>query len=194
MKICNVIFYLRQTNSPEFKYVLSWVVQTAMCLRKRFFQEIPSRDAILDFASLHFSTFSAVQCTKRILDFSQNLAFLIVLENFLYFSTVLAPLHQEPWVFHWTFPLLMQAPTFFQIFGLLHQKSLGFSQEFHISDATVPIFLHIFGPLHQESLSFQSVFPTPMRDFPHAHANMHTMMPTESVKFYRNSDPKQFCL
>ena len=36
-------------------------------------------------------------------------------------------------------------------------------------------------------------FPLLMQNFPHAHTNKHTtMVPAESVKIYRYSDPKQF--
>ena len=146
IKSCNVIFYLRQTNSPEFKYVISWVVRKGMCLRRRFSQEVSSRDAciaprILDFSQefgfsgAKFPWFSPV--APRILCFSQEFPssenpwvfhriFPLLMEHFLHFSTVLAPLHQESLVFCRISPLLMQKFLhFFHVLALLRHKSLG---------------------------------------------------------------------
>ena len=63
-------FYLRQTNSPEFKHVVSGVVQKASCLRRRFSQEVSSSDAILD--TMHLSTLLALHCTKISRVFTEN--------------------------------------------------------------------------------------------------------------------------
>ena len=53
-------------------------------------------------------------------------------------SYVFPPLHKESLVFHRSFRLLMQ------IFLCLHQKSLGFSQDFPSSHAALSIFFHKF--------------------------------------------------
>ena len=127
---CN--FDLWQINSPEFKYVILWVVQKAMCLRRPFSQKVSSSDAILD--TLHISTFLALRGTEK------------------------------PRVF-------TEFVLFFYTFGPLHQKCLGFSQDFPSSNATVPTFFHIFAPLHQESLVFQRLFPTNMHT-PWCHRNL----------------------
>ena len=84
MKICNVIFYLRQINSPEFKYVISWVVPKAMCLRRCFSQEVSSSDACI---------------APRTLIFHRDWPFCGAK-----FPTFLPPEHQEFLVFSQEFP------------------------------------------------------------------------------------------
>ena len=63
INVCNVIFYLWQINSPEFKYVISWVVQKTMCLWRRFSQEVSSGDANLD--ALRLCTFLSLHCATN---------------------------------------------------------------------------------------------------------------------------------
>ena len=50
-------------------------------------------------------------------------------------------------------------------------------------------FCRILPLLMQHFLHF---FTFLMQHFPHAYKHTHTMVPTESVNFYRNSDPKHF--
>ena len=129
-------------NSPEFKYVISWVVSKAICLWRRFSQEVFSSDACI---------------APRILDFQKkkSLAF-----SDAKFPTFSPPIHKEPLVFRRSFRLLMQ------IFLCLHHKSLGFSQDFPSSHAAFPIFFHSFGPVAPGILSLQD-FPSSDAKFPH---------------------------
>ena len=127
------------------------------------------------------------------------------------FATLLALLCQNLLGFHRMFPLLMQDSIRFSTFlALLHQKMfLGFSQDFPLmqnsphssqfwphcakncwvftgcssSDASFYLFFHIFGPTALKGI-FQIFAST---------GGTHThQVPAKSVKFYRNSDLKQF--
>ena len=183
-----------------------------MCLRRRFSREVSSSDALLD--TLHFSTVWALHCTKN-LDYSQNFAFSdatcpMFLTHFWPYCTktcwvftgcsllFLALLNQKcPWVVHSISVFWCKFPTFgwFHIFGPTVPKIVGFSQDFPLL-MQILAFFHIFGPTAPRIFQLSQDFPLLMQHLPHAHTNAHThthtMVPAESVKFYRNSDRKQF--
>ena len=195
-KVCNVIFCLRQLSSPEFKYVILWVVPKATCLRRRFSQEVSSSDT----------------CTKNPWFFTE---FALSWSNV---SCVLPPITQESLIFHRSFPLLMQIsyvfPHFlahctkkpwvlhriscmFQLFGPIATRIVGFSQNlvFCDCDATFPTFFHMFGPIAPGVLGFLQDFPSSVfwpycakntgffhRIFPHVWPYC-AKMPAESVNF-----------
>ena len=87
----------------------------------------------------------------------------------------------------------------FHFFGPIVQESSGFRKfayctrnHWFVTGFPSSTFFHIFGPAAPKILGFSQEFPLLMQTFPLAHTHIHTMMPAESVEFYRNSDPKQF--
>ena len=126
-------------------------------------------------------------------------------------------LHQECPILHKFWPCLMQHFLHYcHLFGPTVPKLVEFSQEIPST------FFHIFGPTTQKEVlglftgfsvfrcvnshstfltstvpiivGFSQDFHHLMQPFPPGHTNEHTppMVPAESVKSNRNSDPKQF--
>ena len=146
----------------------------------------------------HFSTFLAPlhQVICRIFPSSDA--------NFPQFFHILGP--TAPNIcgfFTGVFLFWCKSPAEFPLFGLILQASSG-SYRISYVFLLLPIAAGIVGfhrifpllhfsaclaLLHQKSLGFSQEFPLLMQTFPLAHTNIHT---AESVKFYRNSDPKQF--
>ena len=90
-------------------------------------------------------------------------------------STFLAPLYRHRRV-------LTDFLHFSTTLAPLHQELLVFHRIFPLLH-----FSSFLALLHQKSFGFSQEFPLLMQTI-----NIHTMMPAESVIFYRISDPKQF--
>ena len=114
------------------------------------------------------------------------------------FSTFLALLHQKMSLgFRRIFRLLMQISTIPQLWPHCTQELLGF-QDFPLLMQIFTNVPHFWACCTKNLSTFpgfsssDATFPTCAYKHTHTHAHTHTMVPAEPVKFYRNSDVKQF--
>ena len=146
-------------NSPEFKYVISWVVRKAICLRRRFSQEVSSRDARIAPRTLDFSQeFGLFWCKV-------SLVFPRYTKNLLFFTGL--SLFWKSLGFSQDFPSSdATCPTFFHSFCPIAPGILGFLQDFPCSDAKFLTFFHSFWPHCTRNPWLSAGFPSSDAAFP----------------------------